>query len=805
MKHPEIVKFLSLAALLATHLGYAQTTLSGRITYVDGTPLSGVNITLENTENGTSTDAKGNFELSDLSGRITLLISSVGYESQQVEIDLNDDISKLEIRMDTETFKLEEVVVVANKSLIKNSVTEARERLDRIPGGTNLVSMDRLDDQRSLTLKDALQFQPGVMIQEFFGANDQPRLNIRGSGIQSNPQRRGVSLLQDGISTNFSDGSYIIGILEPGAANYIEVFRGANGLKYGATTLGGAINLVSKNGYQVSPLQMKAEGGSFGYYSGSMATGGIFGENDIYADVSYNRIDGFREFNSSSRLNAMINLGKKLNNDLETRLYATYTDLSFDIPGPLTQAQLDEDPKQINPGVNPPVSIGPNVVRDRPGRDSRILRIANKSIYNINDRSDLTLALYYQYGDDTFDFPITVGVRSSISNDLGLIASYLTKSKRNIFRTGIIASTGTIDRSYSVILSGEAGATYAENELTATNLIFYTEDIYQFTDKLSGLLSVQISSNTRNNEDVFATPSSRPFFDFAAQSGGTFDAGDTSLDLDFFGFNPRLGLIFDLSESNRLFLNVSRSYEPPTFDELINIAGGNPNKSPEIFSSVDLDDQTATTLELGTRGNISSVNWDITFYNSWVENEILTTTDLFGIAGVTRNSPDLTIHQGVEVGLQATIIEELFQRDDALYLTTTYNYSNFFFQEGIYEENQIAGIPQHYIAAALGYKPQNGLFLELNTEWLPEDTPTDHQNTIYQQAYQLLGFRVGYHQPRWSVFVHGSNITDKRYASSYLIRDVVTDPPPPTLNVNSVTTFIPGVGRNFTLGANFKL
>lgn len=117
---------------------------------------------------------------------------------------------------------------------------------------------------------------------------------------------------------------------------------------------------------------------------------------------------------------------------------------------------------------------------------------------------------------------------------------------------------------------------------------------------------------------------------------------------------------------------------------------------------------------------------------------------MFGIDGVTRNSPDLTIHQGIELGLQANIIEELFQRDDALYLTTTYNFSNFFFQEGIYEDNQIAGIPGHYIAAALGYQPQNGLFVELNTEWLSEDTLTDHQNTIYQQAYQLLGFRVGY-------------------------------------------------------------
>ncbi|MEM0940512.1 MAG: hypothetical protein AAF600_12340 [Bacteroidota bacterium] len=34
---------------------------------------------------------------------------------------------------------------------------------------------------------------------------------------------------------------------------------------------------------------------------------------------------------------------------------------------------------------------------------------------------------------------------------------------------------------------------------------------------------------------------------------------------------------------------------------------------------------------------------------------------------------------------------------------------------------------------------------------------------------------------------------------------VVADPAPPTLDQSNVTTSIPGVGRNFTIGANLKL
>ena len=57
------------------------------------------------------------------------------------------------------------------------------------------------------TIKDALKYEPGVTSAEFFGANDHTagykRLEY------SNPQRRGVYLLQDGIPVNFADGSLL--------------------------------------------------------------------------------------------------------------------------------------------------------------------------------------------------------------------------------------------------------------------------------------------------------------------------------------------------------------------------------------------------------------------------------------------------------------------------------------------------------------------------------------------------------------------------------------------------------------------
>lgn len=799
-------KFIIILSVLCCYNATtAQRTIKGQILDHRQAPLVNVKVALKGATDATLTDDVGKFVLKTNRDRAVLVLSRLGFTTQEVPVSFQErEVISIKISLDEKNYQLEEVLVNADKSLV-SSLSGARKRQQRIAGATSVVSTKPLLTQRSLTLKDALQLEPGVIIQDFFGANDQPRLNIRGSGIQSNPQQRGVMLLQDGMPINAADGSYIIGVLSPRSADYIEVFKGANALKYGAATLGGAINMVSKNGHNSSPLSVKLEGGSFDYIGANVSTGLVFGKNDLYLSTSYNKASGFRKWNKSRQWNTALNFGRKFSERFESRFYLSYADLSFDIPGPLTQKQMDDDPKQINEGIKPPNSIGPNVLRDKPGRETRLLRVANKSVYQMNDHAKMTFSVYYQYGDDTFTYPAVVGVKHSLNNDFGSSLAFHHQKGKNTFNAGLTASTGRSIRDYFVNIRKERGRKYASNNLWSTNLVLYLEDVYDISTKLSATASVQLSYNTRNNKDLFDNVSKRPFYAFATSTYGTFDSQDSSLDQNYFGFNPKVGLIYNLNKEQQLFFNVSRSYEPPTFDELINVSQGNPNRSPGRFESVKLEAQTATTLELGSRGAYKAISWDLSLYRSWVKNEILTTTDLFGISGTTRNAPDQTIHQGVELGLGATIFSNIFSnKNDAVSFKGVYNYSNFFFSEGIYKDKNIAGIPEHYINASLSYKYPQGIFVALNTEWMPNDTPTDHQNTIFQKAYQLLGFRVGYQRKNWTVFVQGNNITNQKYASSYLIRDVVIDPPPPVLTPTEVTTFIPGSGANYVFGVNYN-
>ena len=97
----------------------------------------------------------------------------------------------------------------------RKTLEQERKQLAHVPGGTNLA---------------------------------EPRLGIRGSGIQSNPVNRGVLLLQDGLPLNEADGSFIIGLVEPRNAALISARRGANATTPGATTLGGRLTLSRSPG-----------------------------------------------------------------------------------------------------------------------------------------------------------------------------------------------------------------------------------------------------------------------------------------------------------------------------------------------------------------------------------------------------------------------------------------------------------------------------------------------------------------------------------------------------------------------------
>ncbi|XOT94114.1 TonB-dependent receptor domain-containing protein, partial [Alcaligenes pakistanensis] len=94
----------------------------------------------------------------------------------------------------------------------------------------------------------------------------------------------------------------------------------------------------------------------------------------------------------------------------------------------------------------------------------------------------------------------------------------------------------------------------------------------------------------------------------------------------------------------QIFGNISRSAEPPTFDDMT------------FSTSNDLDRlqaQRATTVEIGTRGESGDVAWDIALYHARVKNELQCISAPWNICNKTVNA-DRTTHQGIELGVEWT-------------------------------------------------------------------------------------------------------------------------------------------------------
>ncbi len=625
-------------------------------------------------------------------------------------------------------------------------------------------------------------------------------------------------------------------MLEPQASNLVEVYKGANALEHGGATLGGAMNFVTKNGYNASPLSVKMEAGSFDYFNSSISSGFAAGKNDLFVSTSYSKSNGYRQYNSSNRFNALLNIGRKFSDKFESRLYASFTDLYFDIPGPLSRNQMNADRKQINAGPRPPqlgglkdnYALGPNVVRDRPHRNSHIARSGSKSAYQINAHNLLTATLYYQYADDTFMYPINSSVRHDYNNDYGVKLNYDYTTAKNDLSIGVHLSQGKMHQLRRVNYRGYVSDLFAKQDLTAEHAVAYISDVYKITDKLLVNIAVQGSYDTRKVADLY-DETTRPVLFIAPNPNVRMErvlrqAVGNKIDTDYSynAVNPKAGLIYKLSDKAQVYGNYSLSYEPPTFLEIIRVNGGavqtgtapnlrfvlpgssNPSSSPSQISAFELKAQKAQTAELGTKGNLGdALMWNVSAYYSWVTDEIFTISDRFmSINGITVNTPYGTVHRGAEVGVQSTFLKGNFGAFTAF---VNYSYSDFFFDGGDYKGNQIAGIPKHYVYGALDYRHPVGFFAEVNAESLPEKTPIDHANTYYQEGYTLLGAKVGFKKGRWTFFVQGNNLADTVYASSYLVQDRMTPPPAQFrgATTDDKTVFIPGVGRKFVGGLNY--
>lgn len=667
-------------------------------------------------------------------------------------------VSTVALTISGATWGMHETVVEVSVPLEQQSAfsvtpAQALSELQRTAGGVTVVDAQHYLTGRAGTMEDTLKLATGVFIQSRFGA-DEARVSIRGSGLQRTFHGRGLMLLQDGVPLNLADGGFDMQAIEPQATRYIEVERGANALRYGSSTLGGAINYVSQTGRTSPPLVLRAEAGSFDYQRYQASVAGQQGSADGYASFNFTEQAGFRDHARQRNQRLVGNVGWQLSPQIESRFYVTAVDTDSELPGNLTYAQLKANPRKAD---------ALSVNRDAK-RDFALYRLANRTAITHDDNSQTEVTSYaakkYLFHPLGFarieqeNRDLGLGFRHSRNSQwLGMTQSHVLGAN---WRRGL-----TVDEQCTY--GGAPATTHPcttktkSNKLTANNLELYGESRWAFTPATTVSLGGQWTDAQRKvaSGDVPLGP----FYD-----------------QDYRRFSPKLGVLHHLTASLDVYANVSASYEPPSFSETT--AGATFNQA-----------QRAKTYELGARAATffkgAQLSYDVSVYRAQLRNELLALTQN-GTQTLTVNA-DKTVHQGVEAGLLA---EAEQWRGQASYL-----YNDFKFQrDAQFGNHRIAGLPDQVLSAEFALRLPKQMWLgptlrAASRAWV------DHANTLAAPGYSVFGVKLNQTlSPGLSWFVEGRNLGDMRYAATTgVMRNA---------GGNDQAQFAPGEGRAVYVGAS---
>ena len=197
--------------------------INGKIVDANGEPVIGANVIEKGTGNGTVSDIDGNFSLSVAAGA-TLSVSYIGYLEQ--EITIREGQTRLLVKLQEDTQRLDEVVVVGYGTVRKRDLT----------GAVTSVSDSQFDAQPVKKMSEILQGRvAGVQASSYSGGQLGTDANIRIRGVSSINFGNDPLWVIDGVfggpaSITNPDDIASIEILKDASSTAIYGSRGANGV-----------------------------------------------------------------------------------------------------------------------------------------------------------------------------------------------------------------------------------------------------------------------------------------------------------------------------------------------------------------------------------------------------------------------------------------------------------------------------------------------------------------------------------------------------------------------------------------------
>ncbi|WP_299496560.1 TonB-dependent receptor [Mucilaginibacter sp.] len=614
-----------------------------------------------------------------------------------------------------------------------------------VPASVSVISPAQLKLQPDNSLVSVMNTIPGIRMEE--RSPGSYRLSIRGSLLRSPFGIRDVKIYYDELPLTDAGGNTYLNAIDFNSVQGIEVLKGPDGSLFGANS-GGVVLLSPVNRYDSTNfVTFGLSGGSYGLVHENVGLQNVNKNNQFNFNQSYETYHGYRVHSDMHRqyFQASDKITYGGNNSL--KILGFYSDLSYETPGGLTQAQAAADPTAARPST-PAV---PGAIKQNAGITNKMTYGGAVNEWHITDHIRNIFAVYGTYVNFTNPFITNYEQRYE-----------LTYGMRTYFEF-----TGTPQKTYSwkANIGLEWEQTNADNNDYGNRA--GVRDTAQSLDRVNTnqhFIFARYQANLIKRLQIEAAASLNFYgYDFK----NVYPLMQTAFTNHTFSpqIMPRVALSYQVVSNFIWRASVSRGYSTPTSAEI--------RPSNNIINT-SLTAQYGWNYETGfrLRNNDESMLLDVSAFYYHLNNAI-----------VRRLNPDETEYYTnsgdiKQPGMELYFSDWLIKQNDNSFIRglqinesltiSKFTFGNYHDATTSYQGNELTGVPRDVTVASVQIKFPQSLYLFVEHNYTAR-IPLNEANTFFAPHYNLVQAKMGWQhklndKSRLEIYAGVDNLFNEKYS-----------------------------------------
>ncbi|MGE3474186.1 MAG: TonB-dependent receptor [Rhodospirillaceae bacterium] len=660
-----------------------------------------------------------------------------------------------------ETAAIPEIVITGSR--------EGQLRTE-IASSITVIGREDIENIHPLHPSDLLGRVPGVTVQPTNGEGHM-------TGIRQPVGTSAVYLyLEDGVPVRASgfynhNALYEVNLPQSGG---VEVIRGPGTALYGSDAIGGIVNSITRKPAVAPEAGLTLEAGSFGWLRALGAASGTWDGLGLRADVNVTHSDGWRDATAYDRQSLTLRADVDLaGGHLKTVLSATNIDQQTGANSALSAADYTANPvtnyypiafravQSVRGSFDWEKEAGASLVSVIPYFRWSVMDLLptftltfDPMIYTTG-YSSAGLMAKVRYDVAPWRTRIIAGV------DLDYSPGFRREDRIAAVRNGKVYSSYTnAGRIYDYDVTFWQASSYGQIETSPVS------DLRVTAGMRFDVLGYKYDNRLSNGAFATSTPFGPRTFFRPADS-----------EIDFRRVTPSFGATYQVARALNLFASYKQSFRIPQESQMF--------RPGATSDSLALKPIVADSYEVGIRGSVAALDFDLSAYRMIKRNDILTLTTG---AGPAQTNNGRTRHQGLEASVA-------WRMTPQVRLTSAIGFNDHVYRHWVVDAatdlsgKEISAAPAVTANTTLEYTPAWSPHLRLEAEWSRVGSYwMDDLNTQSYGGYDLVNLRASYTISEGvDVFGRVSNLLDTRWSTASTVS-------------NGVAQFSPGLPRTAYIG-----